>query len=137
MWPHVRVNCDPPWPLAVIYPPEDVRADARAEPVPPDLPRAFRALAEPTRLQLLRAIARRPRSTEELAHLVGLSAAGTSKSLSLLAEAGLLRRRRDGYYVLYELAPGALSAVLQALAAYVESGEEGYETMGAATGGGS
>lgn len=136
MWPHVRVNCDPPWPLAVIYPPEDVRADARAEPVPPDLPRAFRALAEPTRLQLLRAIARRPRSTEELAHLVGLSAAGTSKSLSLPAEAGLLRRRRDGYYVLYELAPGALSAVLQALAAYVESGEEGCETMGAATTGG-
>jgi DNA-binding transcriptional ArsR family regulator len=137
VWPHVRVNCDPPWPLAVIYPPEDVRADGRAEPVPPDLPRAFRALAEPTRLQLLRAIARRPRSTEELAHLVGLSAAGTSKSLSLLAEAGLVRRRRDGYYVLYELAPGALSAVAQALASYVASGDEGYETMGTATGGGS
>jgi DNA-binding transcriptional ArsR family regulator len=137
VWPHVRVNCDAPWPLAVIYPPEDVRADARAEPVPSDLPRAFRALAEPTRLQLLRAIAQRARSTEELAHLVGLSAAGTSKSLSLLAEAGLVRRRRDGYYVLYELAPEALPAVSQALAAYVESGGEGYETMAVATGGGS
>jgi DNA-binding transcriptional ArsR family regulator len=125
VWPHVRVNCDAPWPLAVIYPPEDVRADARAEPVPADLPRTLRALAEPTRLQLLRVIAERPRSNEELAHLVGLSAAGTSKNLTLLADAGLVRRRRDGYYVLYELAPGALAGLSQTLAAYVGSENEG------------
>ena len=138
VWPHVRVNCDAPWPLTVIYPPADVRADARLEPVPPTLPRALRALAEPTRLQLLRAIGARPRSTEELAHLVGLSAAGTSKSLALLAEAGLVHRRRDGYYVLYELAPGGLSAVSSALASYVETAGHGdvYETMAGATGGG-
>ena len=137
VWPHVRVNCDDPWPLSVIYPPEDVRADARAEPVPEILPRTLRALAEPTRLQLLRVIAARPRSTEELAHLVGLSAAGTSKNLALLAEAGLVRRRRDGYYVLYELSPGGLVAVARALEAYVGSAvdEDAYETMAAATGG--
>lgn len=137
VWPHVRVNCDEPWPLAVIYPPADVRADARAEPVPETLPRALRALAEPTRLQLLGVIAARPRSTEELAHLVGLSAAGTSKNLALLAEAGLVRRRRDGYYVLYELAPGGLAAAAAALVDYVGSpGDDGtYETMAAATGG--
>jgi hypothetical protein len=63
VWPHVRVNCDAPWPLAVIYPPADVRADARAAAVPPSLLRALRALGEPTRLQLLRVIAERPRST--------------------------------------------------------------------------
>jgi DNA-binding transcriptional ArsR family regulator len=139
VWPHVRVNCDAPWPLAVIYPPADVRADAHAEPVPPHLPLALRALGEPTRLQLLRVIAARPRSTEELAHLVGLSAAGTSKNLALLAEAGLVRRRRDGYYVLYELAPGALSGVSSALAGYVgaRDADPSYETMGRATGGGS
>jgi|GEM_PF-2057374 DNA-binding transcriptional ArsR family regulator len=124
VWPHVRVNCDAPWPLAVIYPPADVRADARAEPVPPTLSRALRALAEPTRLQLLRAIGGRPRSTEELAHLVGLSAAGTSKNLSLLARAGLVRRRRDGYYVLYELDPAALAMLSEALAGYVRADEE-------------
>jgi len=134
----VRVNCDAPWPLAVIYPPADVRADARADPVPETLPRALRALAEPTRLQLLRVIAARPRSTEELAHLVGLSSAGTSKNLARLAGAGLVRRRRDGYYVLYELAPGGLAAVADTLLAYVGStGDDGdaCETMAGATGG--
>ena len=137
VWPHVRVNCDAPWPLAVIYPPEDVRADARADPVPARLPRALRALGEPTRLQLLRVISERPRSTEELTHLVGLSAAGTSKSLGLLADAGLVRRRRDGYYVLYELAPDALADLSRELAAYVGGRfpEAPYETMVEATGG--
>jgi DNA-binding transcriptional ArsR family regulator len=122
VWPHVRVNCDAPWPLAVIYPPADVRADARAAPVPPQLSRALRAVAEPTRLQLLRAIAVRPRTTEELAHLVGLSAAGTSKNLTLLARSGFVRRRRDGYYVLYELEPAALTGLGAALGAYVQAG---------------
>jgi DNA-binding transcriptional ArsR family regulator len=101
----------------------------------PGLPRALRALAEPTRLQLLRVIGARPRSTEELAHLVGPSAAGTSKNLTLLAEAGLVRRRRDGYYVLYELAPDGLAAVSSALAAYVGEAGDAYETMAGATGG--
>jgi DNA-binding transcriptional ArsR family regulator len=121
VWPHVRVNCDAPWPLAVIYPPADVRAGARSEPVPPQLRRALRAVADPTRLQLLRAIAARSRSTEELAHLVGLSTAGTSKNLTLLAEAGLVRRRRDGYYVLYELEPDALAGLASALGGYVHA----------------
>jgi DNA-binding transcriptional ArsR family regulator len=131
VWPHVRVNCDAPWPLAVIYPPADVRADARAAPVPAGLARALRALGEPTRLQLLRVIAERPRSTEELAHLVGLSAAGTSKSLGLLAETGLVRRRRDGYYVLYELAPVALAGLATELGAYIGgvSADPSYATM--------
>jgi DNA-binding transcriptional ArsR family regulator len=119
VWPHVRVNCDAPWPLAVIYPPADVRADARADPAPAGLSSALRALSAPTRLQLLRAIAAGPRSTEELAHLVGLSTAGTSKNLAALAAAGLVRRSRDGYYVLYELSPDALPALYEELDTYL------------------
>ncbi len=80
-------------------------------------------------------IAERPRTTEELAHLVGLSAGGTSKNLGLLAEMGLVRRRRDGYYVLYELEDDALETVSEALFAYVCGGdrETPCETMGRAT----
>ena len=89
-------------------------------------------VAEPTRLQLLRAIAARSRTTEELAHLVGLSTAGTSKNLTLLAEAGLVRRRRDGYYVLYELEPDALSGLASALGAYVHTGGSTSRTRGPA-----
>jgi DNA-binding transcriptional ArsR family regulator len=102
VWPHVRVNCDTPWPLCLVY-----RAPHLAESLrhasPPELVRVFRALADPARLRILQRIAERPRSTQELAPLIGLSEAGTSKHLRLLAGAGILATRREGYYVVYSL----------------------------------
>ena len=110
MWPHVRVNCDPPWPLALVY-----RAPYLAESLRhttrPELVRALRALADGTRLRILEQIASRPRSTQELAPLVGLSEAGTSKHLRLLAEAGVSRGSREGYYVVYSLVGDRIEAL--------------------------
>lgn len=63
----------------------------------------LRALADETRLRALKLIAAQPRSTQELAPLVGISEAGLSKHLRLLARAGLVRTKRQGYYVLYSL----------------------------------
>jgi DNA-binding transcriptional ArsR family regulator len=102
VWPHVRVNCDPPWPLVLVY-----RAPYLAESLRhttrPELVKALRALGDNTRLRILEQIAARPRSTQELAPLVGLSEAGTSKHLRMLAEAGVIESRREGYYVVYSL----------------------------------
>src|SRR5262245_39056201 len=102
VWPHVRVNCDPPWPLTLSY-----RAPYLAESLrhtsPPELVRVFRALGDTTRMRILEQLVRRPRSTQELAPLVGLSEAGTSKHLRLLAEAGVVTSRREGYYVVYSV----------------------------------
>jgi hypothetical protein len=28
VWPHLRVNCDPPFPVSLIYPPRSVREEA-------------------------------------------------------------------------------------------------------------
>jgi hypothetical protein len=92
VWPHVRINCDPPWPLALVYRAPHLAERLRA-PTPPELVRVLRALGDPTRLRILQEIARRPRSTQELAPLVGLSEAGTSKQLRSLAAAGLLETR--------------------------------------------
>ena len=80
-------------------------------PKPPELVGAFRALDDPTRLRILQLIARRPRSTQELAALVGLSAAGTSKHLRALSAAGLVTTRREGYYVVYSLAAERLQSL--------------------------
>jgi DNA-binding transcriptional ArsR family regulator len=110
VWPHVRINCDPPWPLALVYRAPHIAERLRA-PTPPELVRVLRALADPTRLRILQEIARRPRSTQELAPLVGLSEAGTSKQLRALATAGLLESRREGYYVVYSLVGETLEAV--------------------------
>ena len=110
VWPHVRVNCDPPWPLTLVY-----RAPALAEsfrsPLQPELAGLFRALGDPTRLRILELIARQPRSTQELAPLIALTEAGTSRHLRLLAGVGLLETRREGYYVVYSIVPDAFTAL--------------------------
>ena len=109
-WPHVRVNCDGPWQLTLVYRAPHLVETLRG-PKPPELVGAFRALGDPTRLGILQLVARRPRSTQELAALVGLSPAGTSKHLRALASAGLLTTHREGYYVVYELAAERLRAL--------------------------
>jgi DNA-binding transcriptional ArsR family regulator len=121
VWPHVRVNCDDPWPLTLVYPAPAVAGAARTELPPAELLRVLRALAEPTRLRVLRLIGERPRSTQELAPLIGISEAGLSKHLRLLAEAGLLETRREGYYVLYRLVPDRIRAAGDALPAFLEA----------------
>jgi DNA-binding transcriptional ArsR family regulator len=107
VWPHVRVNCDGPWQLTLVYRAPHL-AESLRQPRPPELVRAFRALADPTRLRILQLVAGKPRSTQELAALVRLSEAGTSKHLRVLSAAGLLTRHREGYYVVYSLAPERL-----------------------------
>ncbi len=103
VWPHVRVNCDAPWPLAVLYPPRTMRSGTGKSLPPEPLVRGLRAVSDPSRLQILRLVAAQARSTEELAPLVGLSESGLSKHLKALTDAGLLTTRRQGWYVLYEL----------------------------------
>jgi DNA-binding transcriptional ArsR family regulator len=102
VWPHVRVNCDDGWPLALIY-----RAPFFFEHLrhssPPELVRGLRALGDPTRLRIVQLVAHRPRSAQKLAPLLRLTEAGASKHLRMLADAGLLASRREGYYVLYSL----------------------------------
>jgi DNA-binding transcriptional ArsR family regulator len=120
VWPHVRINCDPPWPLAILYPPRTMKADVAGSPAPDALVRALRAAADPTRLRILRLVAERPRSTEELAPLVGLSESGLSKHLRALTEASLLSTRRQGWYVLYELERDRVGRLGPDLLGYLE-----------------
>jgi DNA-binding transcriptional ArsR family regulator len=110
VWPHVRANCDPPWPLAVVYrAPHIVKGLQRS--TPPELVRLLKALGDPTRLRILELLAKQPRSTQELAPLAGLTDAGTSKQLRVLASVGLLSAKREGYYVVYSLEPEKLATL--------------------------
>jgi len=120
VWPHLRVNCDPPWPLSLVYAAPALVREAEPRIPPAELLRILRALADDTRLRVLRLIAERPRTTQELEPLVGLSRAGLSKSLQRLAEAGLVVPRRDGYYVVYSLVPERLAALSAALGLFLE-----------------
>jgi DNA-binding transcriptional ArsR family regulator len=120
VWPHVHVNCDEPWPLSVIYAPPFVTEDSRP-PVPSgELVGVLRALGDQTRLRALRLIAERPRSTQELAPLVGISEAGLSKHLRQLAGAGLVETRREGYYVLYSLRAERIDALSEGVRRFMD-----------------
>jgi DNA-binding transcriptional ArsR family regulator len=119
VWPHVRVNCDEPWPLILVYAARFARVEL--ERPPEQLVQRLRALADETRLRALRLIAERPRSTEELAPLIGLSESGLSKHLRVLAEAGFVTTRRQGYYVLYALDRSALTELPVELRTFMDT----------------
>jgi DNA-binding transcriptional ArsR family regulator len=122
VWPHVRVNCDAPWPLAIVYPARFLLENGGRKPAPDRLAAVARAVGDPIRLDVLRLVAERARSTEELAPLVGLSESGLSRHLRLLTDAGFLETKRDGWYVLYSLRRERLASLSGDLLGYVENG---------------
>jgi DNA-binding transcriptional ArsR family regulator len=115
VWPHVRLNCDAPWPPGIVYPAPFAAAETRAELPAQELLHVLRALADPTRLRALKLIAAKPRTTQELAPLVGISEAGLSKHLRQLARAGVVSSRREGYYVVYSVATDRIEPLSAAL----------------------
>ena len=64
----------------------------------------FKALAEPTRLNLLRELRAGERTVTELRESTGLGQANVSKHLQLLHGLGFVERRKEGLYVYYRLA---------------------------------
>jgi len=61
------------------------------------------ALADPSRILLLYALAEKPRNVSELAELIGISQPGASRHLKLLRERGLVRAVRVGPAIEYSL----------------------------------
>lgn len=73
----------------------------------------LRALADATRLQLLRALDERPHCLEELALRLGKAASTLSFHLRKLEEAELVGKQRTQYYVLYALRRELLDLTLR------------------------
>jgi DNA-binding transcriptional ArsR family regulator len=63
-----------------------------------------KALASPTRLELLELLAQAPHGVDELARLSGQSIANASQHLQALHAAGLVEREREGNRVRYAIA---------------------------------
>jgi DNA-binding transcriptional ArsR family regulator len=81
-----RMVVSPPTPTLPAGPTPETRSRARR----------FKALGDPTRLALLEAVGRRPRTVGELAELIGLAQPTVSNHVRVLREAGLLVAGRDG-----------------------------------------
>jgi DNA-binding transcriptional ArsR family regulator len=64
----------------------------------------FKVLAEPARLSILNELRSGPRNVSDLIEATSLNQANLSKHLQLLHTHGFVARRRDGLFVIYELA---------------------------------
>jgi DNA-binding transcriptional ArsR family regulator len=118
-WPHIWYGIDASWPAGMTYHAPFVSRQARPRIPPADLVRVLRACGDDVRLRALRWIAERPRSTQELAPLVGITESTLSKHLRQLTDAGVLQPSRDGYYVLYHLRRDRLATLSESLLGYL------------------
>lgn len=79
-----------------------------------DLARVFKALGDPTRVQLLSIVAAHDGGEAcvcDLTEPVGLAQPTVSHHLKILVEAGLLSREQRGRWAYYSVVPGALTAL--------------------------
>lgn len=67
------------------------------------LQKVFKTLADPTRVRILALLEREELAVQELMDVLGMAQSRVSRHLGILREAGVLRDRRDGTYVLYRL----------------------------------
>jgi DNA-binding transcriptional ArsR family regulator len=81
---------------------------ALPHPLPDDLveliARRFRAIGEPMRIKLLDRLRDGEATVGELTDATGASQQNVSKHLALLAEVGIVARRKDGTHVHYRIA---------------------------------
>ena len=82
---------------------QTVRSHLMADATSQGLADLFRALADPTRVRLLSALAETEVCVNDLAEALGMGQSAVSHQLSYLREARLVRARRDGRHVFYRL----------------------------------
>ena len=87
----------------------------------------LRALADPTRREILTLLRAGPLTAGQIAERFPVSAAAVSRHLSVLKEADLVRDRREGKYIYYELNAPVLEEILLWLTTL--KGEENDETL--------
>ncbi len=89
------------------------------------LARRFKALADPTRVQLLSIVAAHEGHEAcvcDLTDPVGLSQPTVSHHLKILVDAGLLHREQRGRWAYYSLVPGAVPRLAGSLAELAREG---------------
>jgi DNA-binding transcriptional ArsR family regulator len=91
----------------------------------------FRALADPTRRAMLDRLRDRESSVSELAEPFSMSQPAVSQHLKVLADAGLVRARRDGRQRLYRLRPAPLREAFDWLERYARFWSEKLDALGA------
>jgi DNA-binding transcriptional ArsR family regulator len=94
-------------------------------PIPEDLAeliaRRFRALGEPLRVRLLDLLRDGELSVSALAAQLDAGQQNVSKHLTVLADAGMLARRKDGTHVYYRIADEGVFALCEQVCGSLQS----------------
>jgi len=77
--------------------------------------RRFRVLGEPMRIRLLDRVREREATVGELSEALGASQQNVSKHLAVLAEVGILGRRKQGNHVYYRIVDEGVLALCEAV----------------------
>ena len=72
----------------------------------------LRALADPTRREIMNLLKVGPLSAGEICEKFDITAAAISRHLSVLKEADLIRDRREGKFIFYELNASVLEEII-------------------------
>ena len=83
---------------------------------------AFRALADPTRRDIVQLLRHGPLTSGEIAQHFPVAWATVSRHLALLKEAGLITGERHGQQVVYELNTTVVEDVVQHLMSWLGPG---------------
>jgi DNA-binding transcriptional ArsR family regulator len=126
LWPHLMARFEPPECPGFIYPAPVSAAVAANDVSDVELLKLTKALGDATRLRALKLLARDARTTQELAPLLGITESGLSKHLRVLAEAGLVRTRRQSYYVIYSVVPERIASLSNDLLEFLDETGPGF-----------
>ena len=84
---------------------------------------AFRALADPTRREILRLLRGGPQTSGEIAAHFDSSWPTISRHLGVLREAGLILSERQGQQIVYELNTTVFEEVVEHLLGWLQPGD--------------
>lgn len=93
---------------------------------------SFKALADPTRRQILRLLREKDRTAGEIADFFNMSKPSISHHLNALKHAGLVQDERKGQFILYSLDSTVLEEVLGWFLELTGTGKAGTESKAVA-----
>ncbi|MGO8950421.1 MAG: ArsR/SmtB family transcription factor [Ktedonobacterales bacterium] len=92
--------------------------------------RFFRALGDPTRLQMLRLLLERERTVMELVEVIGATQGRVSTHLGCLRWCGFVRARREGRQMRYAIADPRVRDLLELASTMVQEYAAGLASCG-------
>lgn len=86
----------------------------------------FQALSDPTRLKILRALKAGEKTVQQLVTMFNYTQPNISRHLSILAQAGLLKKTKKGAYVFYGIANPRIFFLCDGVCSHVNRTIDGY-----------